>query len=92
MSQADAKNRCEIAAWPTERGPRTTLFGRWDHIYMKGSARPIPRERAPCTTSAAPMTTGNVLFRKCRSRRPPFDVMIARVAKPITGGIDDVGY
>ena len=22
--------------WPTERGPRTTLFGRWDHIYMKG--------------------------------------------------------
>ena len=23
-------------AWPTERGPRTTMFGRWDHIYMKG--------------------------------------------------------
>jgi endonuclease/exonuclease/phosphatase family metal-dependent hydrolase len=23
-------------SWPTERGPRTTMFGRWDHIYMKG--------------------------------------------------------
>jgi endonuclease/exonuclease/phosphatase family metal-dependent hydrolase len=23
-------------AWPTERGPRTTFFGRWDHIYLRG--------------------------------------------------------
>ena len=22
--------------WPTQRGPRTTRFGRWDHILLKG--------------------------------------------------------
>jgi endonuclease/exonuclease/phosphatase family metal-dependent hydrolase len=22
--------------WPTEHGPRTTRFGRWDHIFLKG--------------------------------------------------------
>ncbi|HVF39882.1 MAG TPA: endonuclease/exonuclease/phosphatase family protein, partial [Gemmatimonadaceae bacterium] len=22
--------------WPTERGPRTTRGGRWDHIFLKG--------------------------------------------------------
>ena len=22
--------------WPTEKGPRTTRFGRWDHILLKG--------------------------------------------------------
>lgn len=24
--------------WPTEHGPRTTRFGRWDHIFFKGLA------------------------------------------------------
>ncbi len=24
--------------WPTEPGPRTTRFGRWDHIFFKGFA------------------------------------------------------
>ena len=27
-------------AWPTERGPRTTLLGRLDHIFLKGLASP----------------------------------------------------
>ena len=27
-------------AWPTEHGPRTTRFGRWDHIVLKGLASP----------------------------------------------------
>jgi endonuclease/exonuclease/phosphatase family metal-dependent hydrolase len=27
-------------SWPTESGPRTTLLGRWDHIYMKGVKTP----------------------------------------------------
>jgi endonuclease/exonuclease/phosphatase family metal-dependent hydrolase len=27
-------------SWPTEQGPRTTMFGRWDHIYMKGLSTP----------------------------------------------------
>jgi endonuclease/exonuclease/phosphatase family metal-dependent hydrolase len=27
-------------AWPTERGPRTTVLGRWDHIFLKGFAFP----------------------------------------------------
>lgn len=22
--------------WPTERGPRTSLLGRWDHLFLKG--------------------------------------------------------
>ncbi len=26
--------------WPTREGPRTTLFGRWDHIFLKGFAGP----------------------------------------------------
>lgn len=26
--------------WPTEEGPRTVLFGRWDHIVMKGFDHP----------------------------------------------------
>lgn len=26
--------------WPTRYGPRTTRFGRWDHIYVKGFATP----------------------------------------------------
>ena len=26
--------------WPTEEGPRTLLFGRWDHILLKGLERP----------------------------------------------------
>jgi endonuclease/exonuclease/phosphatase family metal-dependent hydrolase len=25
-------------AWPTEHGPRTTRFGRWDHIVLRGFA------------------------------------------------------
>jgi endonuclease/exonuclease/phosphatase family metal-dependent hydrolase len=27
-------------AWPTEHGPRTTRFGRWDHIFFRGLAIP----------------------------------------------------
>ncbi|MFN2566640.1 MAG: endonuclease/exonuclease/phosphatase family protein [Gemmatimonadaceae bacterium] len=27
-------------SWPTQRGPRTTRFGRWDHIFMKGLKSP----------------------------------------------------
>ena len=27
-------------AWPTEHGPRTTRFGRWDHIFLKGVTPP----------------------------------------------------
>jgi endonuclease/exonuclease/phosphatase family metal-dependent hydrolase len=27
-------------AWPTERGPRTTRLGRWDHIFVRGLAVP----------------------------------------------------
>ncbi|MBC7791105.1 MAG: endonuclease/exonuclease/phosphatase family protein [Anaerolineae bacterium] len=27
-------------AWPTERGPRTTSLGRWDHIFLKGLLSP----------------------------------------------------
>jgi endonuclease/exonuclease/phosphatase family metal-dependent hydrolase len=26
--------------WPTEHGPRTTRFGRWDHIFLKGVTPP----------------------------------------------------
>ncbi|MEO7502570.1 MAG: hypothetical protein ABIW94_08020 [Gemmatimonadaceae bacterium] len=26
--------------WPTERGPRTTAGGRWDHIFFKGLSTP----------------------------------------------------
>lgn len=31
--------------WPTEQGPRTTRFGRWDHIFLKGLTSP-PNESA----------------------------------------------
>lgn len=27
-------------AWPTRHGPRTTRFGRWDHVFLKGLASP----------------------------------------------------
>lgn len=27
--------------WPTEHGPRTTRFGRWDHIFFKGLTNPV---------------------------------------------------
>lgn len=27
-------------AWPTARGPRTTRFGRWDHVFLRGLASP----------------------------------------------------
>jgi endonuclease/exonuclease/phosphatase family metal-dependent hydrolase len=27
-------------AWPTRDGPRTTRFGRWDHVFLKGLASP----------------------------------------------------
>lgn len=27
-------------AWTTKAGPRTTKFGRWDHIYLKGFGLP----------------------------------------------------
>jgi endonuclease/exonuclease/phosphatase family metal-dependent hydrolase len=27
-------------AWPTRDGPRTTRFGRWDHVFLKGLESP----------------------------------------------------
>jgi endonuclease/exonuclease/phosphatase family metal-dependent hydrolase len=27
-------------AWPTREGPRTTLWGRWDHVFLKGLTVP----------------------------------------------------
>ena len=27
-------------SWPTRDGPRTTRFGRWDHVFLKGLASP----------------------------------------------------
>ena len=27
-------------SWPTRHGPRTTRFGRWDHIFLKGMRAP----------------------------------------------------
>jgi len=27
-------------AWPTRNGPRTTRFGRWDHVFLKGLVSP----------------------------------------------------
>jgi endonuclease/exonuclease/phosphatase family metal-dependent hydrolase len=27
-------------AWPTKDGPKTTKFGRWDHIFIRGLAAP----------------------------------------------------
>ncbi|HET6762503.1 MAG TPA: endonuclease/exonuclease/phosphatase family protein [Longimicrobiaceae bacterium] len=27
-------------AWPTEHGPKTTKFGRWDHIFVRGLTVP----------------------------------------------------
>jgi endonuclease/exonuclease/phosphatase family metal-dependent hydrolase len=27
-------------AWPTREGPKTTSFGRWDHLFVKGFAVP----------------------------------------------------
>lgn len=27
-------------AWPTRHGPRTTRFGRWDHVFLKGLESP----------------------------------------------------
>jgi endonuclease/exonuclease/phosphatase family metal-dependent hydrolase len=38
-------------AWPTEKGPRTMLIGRWDHIVFKGLMSP---------DSAGSGTIGNV--------------------------------
>jgi endonuclease/exonuclease/phosphatase family metal-dependent hydrolase len=29
--------------WPTRDGPRTTRFGRWDHIFLRGLTSPGPR-------------------------------------------------
>jgi hypothetical protein len=30
-------------SWPTERGPRTTLIGRWDHLLFRGIEMPADR-------------------------------------------------
>jgi endonuclease/exonuclease/phosphatase family metal-dependent hydrolase len=38
-------------AWPTQHGPRTTRFGRWDHIFLKGLQR---RDTAAAGTVVAP--------------------------------------
>jgi endonuclease/exonuclease/phosphatase family metal-dependent hydrolase len=42
MNESDVGDIAREAgySWPTERGPRTTLFGRWDHMYMKGLRTP----------------------------------------------------
>ena len=38
-------------AWPTERGPRTTRFGRWDHVFLRGLRSP---DSAAAGTVVAP--------------------------------------
>jgi endonuclease/exonuclease/phosphatase family metal-dependent hydrolase len=42
MNESDVGEVARAAgySWPTERGPRTTMFGRWDHLYMKGLRTP----------------------------------------------------
>lgn len=46
-------------AWPTEHGPKTTSWGRWDHIFLKGL-------RSPETLSA-----GTVLDARATSDHVP---------------------
>ena len=36
--------------WPTRSGPRTTRFGRWDHIFLKGL-------KSPATAAAGTVTS-----------------------------------
>ncbi len=53
--------------WPTEEGPRTVLFGRWDHIVMKGFDHP--------TTSATGTVEDN---RNASDHRPVWAAGIIR--------------
>ena len=49
--------------WPTERGPKTTRLGRWDHILLKG------------LRSAGPSAAGTVLdVRGASDHRPVWAV------------------
>jgi endonuclease/exonuclease/phosphatase family metal-dependent hydrolase len=53
--------------WPTEHGPRTTVFGRWDHILLKGLRSP------------GPAATGTVLdVRGASDHRPVWAVAALR--------------
>lgn len=45
--------------WPTERGPKTVLLGRWDHLFLKG------------VTLADPAATGTVMHRRGSSDHRP---------------------
>ena len=42
LNSADVGRLVEEAgySWPTRAGPRTTRFGRWDHIFLKGLKSP----------------------------------------------------
>jgi endonuclease/exonuclease/phosphatase family metal-dependent hydrolase len=49
--------------WPTEHGPRTTRFGRWDHILLKG------------LHAAGPLGSGTILdVRGASDHRPVWTV------------------
>jgi endonuclease/exonuclease/phosphatase (EEP) superfamily protein YafD len=55
-------------AWVTERGPRTTRFGRWDHIFLRGFAVP-----------ADPMAAGTVMdVRGSSDHRPVWATAVLR--------------
>jgi endonuclease/exonuclease/phosphatase family metal-dependent hydrolase len=38
MSDLGAPVRAHVFRWPTSRLPRTTRFGRWDHVLVRGDA------------------------------------------------------
>lgn len=56
-------------AWPTERGQRTMILGRWDHIFLKGLAS---------IDSAASGTVRNV--RNASDHRPIWVIAVLSVA------------
>ncbi|MDB4950911.1 MAG: endonuclease/exonuclease/phosphatase [Gemmatimonadetes bacterium] len=59
--------RAQGYAWLTENGPRTTKFGRWDHIFTKG----LP--------SAGPGASGTVLdVRGASDHRPVWADVVVR--------------
>jgi endonuclease/exonuclease/phosphatase family metal-dependent hydrolase len=55
-------------AWPTEEGPRTTLLGRWDHIFLRGFSEP----------DAGPASTGTILDTRNSSDHRPVWVTAVR--------------
>lgn len=65
-------------SWPTERGPRTTLIGRWDHLLFRGIE--MPAERASGTvldvrkaSDHKPVWAVGLLTRQMFARNPVAD-------------------